>query len=120
MAKHENQGFSKHVEFPQTDTTHMHALMECMSICAACARKCIDEGHKTTASLCAQCADVCSLAIKSVSCQSEFNTRIMELCTEVCKRCAEECQKMDVAHCQECAEACKKCANACSHSHSMA
>ncbi|MBA2369922.1 MAG: four-helix bundle copper-binding protein [Candidatus Protochlamydia sp.] len=120
MVNYQNQGNNgKNTAFPQTDTNHMHTLMECMSICAACAKKCIEEGHKRSAALCAECSDVCALAIKSASCQSEFNHQIMDLCAQICDRCAVECQKMQVRHCQECAVSCKKCSEACSTIHSM-
>lgn len=120
MPHRENQGNGgKHKEFPQTDSPHVHAMMECMSICVACSKKCIEEGHKNTAILCAECADVCALAIKSASNQSEFNNQIMDLCAQVCKRCADECKKMQAKHCQECAESCRQCAEACSATHSM-
>jgi hypothetical protein len=120
MVHQGNQGKGgKYTEFPQTDTRHMHTMMECMSICAACAKKCLEEGHKKTAALTAECADICALAIKSASCQSEFNHQIMNLCAQVCRRCADECQKMQVKHCLECAEACKQCADACSTTYSM-
>lgn len=109
----------RYTEFPQTDTRQMHMMMECMSICAACSKKCIEEGHKKTAALCAECSDICGLAVKSSSCQSEFNHQILDLCAQVCRRCAEECQKMQAQHCQECAEVCRLCADACMTTHSM-
>ncbi len=110
---------SGYSQFPQTDSKEMHQMMECMSICAACAKKCMVEGHKKTAALCAECADVCALAIKSASCQSEFQHQIMDLCAQVCQRCADECSKMQADHCKECAEACRRCAESCSTVHSM-
>ncbi len=103
----------EHTEFPLTHTSYMHRLMECMSICAACAKKCIEEGHKKTAALCVECADMCALTIKSISCQSEFNRQLTDLCAQVCQRCGEECNKMKVQHCQECTEACKRATDAC-------
>lgn len=109
----------KYKEFPQVNSPHLQAIMECMIVCIACSVKCIEEGHKKTAILCAECADVCDLAIKSASSQSEFNNHIMELCAQVCQRCAEECRKMQVQHCIECAEACNQCAEACSTAQSM-
>ena len=100
--------------FPHTNSKEMHQMMECMSVCTACSKKCIDEGHKKTAALCAECADVCALAIKAMSSQSEFKQQIMELCAQVCQKCADECKKMQVDHCQECAEICKRCSECCS------
>lgn len=103
-----------YTQFPQTDTREMHTLMECMSICAACSKKCIEEGHKKTAELCAECADICGLTVKAKSYQSEFQNQILELCAQACRKCAEECQRMEQAqHCQECADACQRCADAC-------
>ena len=106
--------------FPQTDSKDMHTLMECMSICAACAAKCIAEDHKTTARLCADCADICALTIKARSSHSEFEQPIVELCVQACQRCSEECQKVHATHCQECAQACQRCVEACSTAYSYA
>jgi hypothetical protein len=104
---------TNYTDFPQTDTREMHCMMECMSICTACAKKCIEEGHARTAALCAECADICALAIKSKSCQSEFQHQILDLCAQACRRCAEECSHMNAHHCQECAEVCRRCADCC-------
>jgi len=108
--KENNKGCcSAHASFPQTDSKEMQKLMECMSVCAACSKMCIDQGQKKTAALCAECADVCSLAIKAQSNQSEFQHQIMDLCAQICRRCAEECKKMKV---------CTRCAESCSTAHS--
>lgn len=104
-------------EFPELNTHHMLMMFRCMGVCAACSKKCIEEGHKKTAALCGECADVCSLAIKAANGQFEFKKQIMELCEQVCKRCSEECKQMSAKHCQECAEVCKQCADACSKIH---
>lgn len=115
-----NQGMSRRTEFPNTDTKEMHTLMECMSICTTCSKKCIEEGHKTTALLCADCAKVCDLAIQFKSCESEFQPQVLDLCAQVCRKCADECSKMQALHCQECANVCRLCAQSCSlvYSHS--
>ena len=116
--KENNKGCcSTHASFPQIDSKEMQKLMECMSVCAACSKMCIDQGQKKTAALCAECADICSLAIKAQSNQSEFQHQIMDLCAQICRRCAEECKKMKVEHCQECAEVCIGCAESCSTAH---
>jgi hypothetical protein len=111
-----NQG--KNTEFPEAHSQHMQTMLECMSVCVSCAKKCLEEGHKRTAALCAECADICTLAIKAGSGRSEFEHEIMELCANVCKKCADECKNMQAKHCQECAEVCKRCADACSGVHS--
>lgn len=112
-----NQG-KKNTEFPEAHSQHMQTMLECMSVCVACAKKCLEEGHKKTAAICAECADICSLAIKAASGHSNFETEIMELCANACKKCADECENMQVRHCQECSEVCKRCAEACSGAHS--
>ncbi len=113
-----HQRNNESTEFPEAHTPHMQTMLECMSVCVACAKKCLEEGHKKTAAICAECADICSLAIKASSGHSNFETEIMELCSNACKKCADECKKMQVKHCQECAEVCKRCAEACSGIHS--
>lgn len=101
-------------QFPNTDTREMHKTMECMSICRACAQKCIEEGNKHTALLCLECSDICDLAIKFKSNNSEYCQQVLDLCAQICRRCANECSRMEAPHCQECAEACRACAEACS------
>jgi hypothetical protein len=118
MAYQENQNRGRYKEFPQTSSREMHALMECMSICSSCCKKCIEEGHKKTAELCGECADICALTIKSQSCQSDMQQQITDLCVQCCQRCASECQKVQAQHCQECADICNQCATACSNVHS--
>jgi hypothetical protein len=112
-----NQG-KKSSEFPEAHNPNVQAMQECMSVCVACAKKCLDEGYKKTAAVCADCADVCSLAIKATSGHSNFERDIMDLCATVCKSCAEECKKIQVKHCQECSDVCHHCAEACSGAHS--
>ena len=103
----------KYSAFPHLKHDHLELMVTCLSICSACASMCINEGHKETAKLCIDCADVCSLAIKLHNRESEFNQKIMHLCAAVCKRCSEECSKMKVEHCQQCAQICKECARVC-------
>ncbi len=105
---------SKYTDFAITDTREMHSLMECMSICASCAKKCFEEGQKKTASLCSDCAKICGLAVDFKSWDSEFQHQLLDLCAQVSKKCADECTKTGSHHCQECAEACKRATEACS------
>ena len=73
----------------------------------------MNENMKETAILCSDCADVCALAIKLHSGDSEFSSQIFDLCAEVCSRCAEVCGKSRAGHCQQCSDICKKCADSC-------
>jgi hypothetical protein len=103
----------KYTAFPHMQHGHMEIMLMCLSICSSCAKMCIEEGNKETANLCTDCADVCALAIKLHSRDSEFNQSVMDLCAQVCARCSEECAKMKAEHCRQCSEICKKCALAC-------
>lgn len=103
-------------EFPKTRCSHMLTLMQCLSVCTTCARKCIEEGHKESAKMCLECAEICALAIKSHSADFELDAQIMELCAKACERCSQICAKMEAKHCQECAEVCHQCSEACSES----
>ncbi len=107
------KNLERFTEFPHVSHNHMHLMMVCFTICEACARMCINEGHKDTAALCMDCADVCALAIKLHSRDSEFNSDVMELCSKVCTRCAQACAQHQAEHCQQCSQICKECASAC-------
>jgi len=100
-------------EFRHIDHAHMQKIMECFAICSACAKMCIEEGHKTTAKLCSDCADVCSLTIKLHSGDSKFNRQVCELCSSICSQCADACAEMEDEHCKQCSQACRECADAC-------
>ncbi|WP_068471416.1 four-helix bundle copper-binding protein [Candidatus Protochlamydia phocaeensis] len=101
-------------QYSNLDTPEMHAIMECLSICKACAKKCIEEGHQRIACLCNDCAELCDLAVKFKSCNSEWTQQVLDLCGNICRQCANECGRMQSRYCQECAEACRRSAEACS------
>jgi hypothetical protein len=102
-------------QFPQLDTKEMHHLMECMSICKACAKKCTEEGLARVACLCLDCSDICNLAIQLKSSDSEYAQQVLTLCSQVCRQCATACSHNTQSfYCQECAEACRHCAETCS------
>lgn len=100
-------------EFRHLGHDHMQKLMDCFAICSACAKMCVEEGHKETAKLCMDCADVCGLTIKLHSSDSVFNPQVTELCSTVCSRCADACAQMSAKHCQQCSQACRECVEAC-------
>jgi len=103
----------QYTAFPHLQHDHMASLMQCYSACCSCEKMCIEEGHKETAKLCSDCADICALTIKMHSADSEFNSKIAELCAQICKRCADACGKVQADHCKQCSEICKECAEAC-------
>lgn len=101
-------------QFPHTSTPVMNHLMACMSICKACAKKCLDEGDKRLALLCLDCSEICDLTIKLKSTDSEYCQQIFDFCAQACRHCANECSRTQSQHCQECAEVCRHCAESCS------
>lgn len=104
----------KYSAFPHVSHEHMQILLKCFSICCSCAKLCIIENNKKTAIICSDCADVCALAIKLHSGDSEFSQEAFDLCYAVCSRCAEECAENDSEHCIQCSKICNECAKACS------
>jgi hypothetical protein len=101
-------------QYPNTDTRELHRLIECMSICKACVKRCIDEGNRHIALTCLDCSEICDLAIKLKSYESEYCQQVLELCSRACRNCANECGRDQSQHCQECEEACRRCAESCS------
>lgn len=101
--------------FPHISHAHMQVLLNCFSVCSACAKMCMNENRKETAMLCSDCADICSLAIKLHSGDSEFASQAFDLCAQACRRCGEECSKHNVEHCQQCSKICFECVEACIH-----
>ncbi len=93
------------------------ALSQCVAACEFCATSCLNEPKVKDLSKCIRldrdCADICSLAIKFLSRNSERATSIVELCVVLCAACAEECERHDHDHCIECAEACRHCEQSC-------
>jgi hypothetical protein len=93
------------------------ACQACVEACEHCATACLHEKDIKMMARCIaldrSCADICSLAVREMSRDSEFAEHVCRLCAEVCEACAEECAKHKMAHCQECAKACRKCAKAC-------
>lgn len=93
------------------------ALSQCVAACEFCATSCLDEPSVKDLTKCIRldrdCADICSLAIKFLSRNSERATSIVELCVVLCAACAEECERHGHDHCIECAEACRHCEQSC-------
>lgn len=100
--------------FSNLKSDQIQNLMQCIAVCTACAHKCVQEGHKKTAVICHECAEVCDLALKLKCTGSEFSDQVLDLCADVCKKCAAECQKMQVQHCKECGDVCNTCSESCS------
>lgn len=92
---------------------HIIKLAECISVCSSCAKRCLQEGNIQASTLCSDCADVCTLAIKFHSRNSEFADEILNLASKICKRCSEECGKLKTEHAQHCSKVCRECTECC-------
>jgi hypothetical protein len=79
--------------FPHEGHDHLDLLKRCFSITSACAKICIEAGHKKTALICSDCADIYGLTIKLHCGDSDFGPQMFKLCAEVCRKCAEECAR---------------------------
>lgn len=93
----------------------INKLSNCLAACEHSADACLAEDGDMTDCIRIErdCADVCALAIKFVSRDSNHASDILDLCADLCDACAEECAKHDHNHCQDCAKACHECAEAC-------
>ena len=95
----------------------LRACHECAVACLRCATACLQEPDPKPMARCIaldlECADICQLAVASISRGDERMNAICTLCAQACSRCAAECGRHDMDHCQHCAEACKRCADAC-------
>jgi len=94
------------------------ACNKCITACTACETACLAE--KTTdmthmIALDRDCADICALAVKLMSRESEFSKQACALCAIICDACAKSCDMhaKKFEHCRLCAEACRSCAAEC-------
>jgi len=95
-------------------------LLDCAQACESCGASCLDEQDVTPMAHCIEldrdCADLCYLAARMLTRDSEFAHELLALCEKACRHCAQECGKHHHEHCKRCAEECRKCAEAC-HAH---
>ena len=108
----------EHVQQNHHHSGHKHSaliqqLLDCATACENCAASCLDEQDVTpmahSIEINRDCAEICYLAAKLLTRDSEFAHELLALCEK-------ECSKHEHEHCKICAEKCKKCAEAC-HAH---
>ena len=91
--------------------------LRCVLACESCASSCLEEQDVQMMANCIKldrdCADMCALAARLMTRDSELAKGFCQLCAEACRACANECSKHEMEHCQKCSEACLACANAC-------
>lgn len=101
----------------------IEACYDCAQACTACADSCLSEANVAELVKCIRlnedCADVCLVAGRVASRQTEYDANvtrsIVGACAETCSACGDECERHAEhhEHCRICAEACRRCEEAC-------
>ena len=95
----------------------MEACHACVIACNQCVDACLQEPDPSTLTRCIMlnldCAQLCELAVATMSRSSESAVAICELCADVCQACEEVCGGHPMQHCQACAQACQVCVKEC-------
>lgn len=96
---------------------------ECIENCEESNRAClravayaVAEGSKEEAQhirFFLDASDLSRLHVNLMLRESEWHTRIAEVCADACERCAEECDELEGEPFEACAEACRKAAETC-------
>lgn len=92
--------------------------LECFKVCAETITHCLSKGGMHAKpehiQLLKDCVKICNTSAEFVLGQSEFESRVCDVCAEVCERCAEDCEKFeDDKAMAVCAEICRRCAESC-------
>jgi hypothetical protein len=93
-------------------------LYSCAAECLRCHSACQHEKEKDMLVRCMMldqdCEDICRLTAQLYERDSENAELFTKLCSDICEKCAEECEKhAHMEHCKKCAEACRHCAETC-------
>ena len=93
-------------------------LYQCAEQCNNCYKECESEPNNEKLQRCMMldldCADICTLTAKVLERESENREEFLKLCSNICEKTAEECEKHShMEHCRKCAEVCRKCAAMC-------
>jgi hypothetical protein len=101
----------------------IEACYECSQACTACADACLSEENVAELIKCIRlnedCADVCAVAGRVASRQTEYDANVtrtvVQACAGTCRACGDECERHAAhhEHCRICAEACRRCEAAC-------
>jgi hypothetical protein len=92
--------------------------LSCHSMCEQTLAHCLKQGgrHVEAERLQAlmDCIAICQTSASFMMRGSEFHHQTCAVCSDVCERCAESCEKLpNDAQMRACAEACRKCADSC-------
>lgn len=95
--------------FGPREITDIYLLRECAISCKAAYKKFLEKKIKRPALICAESAEIHDLAVKFLTCGSEFSSPIIKLCKLISERCEEECLKMEEDVFKLCAQECRRC-----------
>lgn len=92
--------------------------LECHRACEQSIPYCLQEGgslaDRDHIQLLSTCADICRTAAHFMMWNSVFHTRTCSVCSEVCAKCAQECERLiDDPIMKTCAEICRRCSYSC-------
>lgn len=89
----------------------------CMSMCMETMVVCMHSGPMTTQlmSMLQDCADMCTMALRSMSRMSLMSPRMCGMCAEVCLMCAAMCEQLAAGNemMMRCAQMCRRCSDSC-------
>lgn len=90
---------------------------KCLQACEECFTLCLNEPEVQKMVGCMKqlrdCIDICDIAIKFMSRNSNHAKHICKECAEICTSCAQACASMQTDHCKKCADICNSCATEC-------
>ncbi|NLV22745.1 MAG: four-helix bundle copper-binding protein [Syntrophomonadaceae bacterium] len=107
----------------QTSVTKYQACIDacekCLQVCNQCFNSCLEEKDAHARANCIKmlrlCADLCNLAVQTMSMDHTEAKFICNACRTICDACATECMMFKDQHCQQCAQVCHECANECAN-----
>ena len=99
-----------------------HCIEECQNchnLCTQTITHCLQRGGEHAAPehirLLLDCAEICETSANFMLRGSPLHTQTCMVCSHVCTRCAEDCERLgsDDALMRRCAEVCRQCAESC-------
>lgn len=100
-------------------------MQECINQCWSCRdhcqktlfNYCLLEGGKhvdhSHVKIMIDCIDICQLVADFMVRHSIFSNLLCKICSQICTKCAEECEKIGDERMKECAQICRECAKSC-------